>query len=171
MQSNRNNLALGVLLILLGVWFLVTRFVPGLESWVSIHLGWPLFVIGAGVILLLIGLLTGAVEMAVPACIVGGIGGILYWQNQTGDWASWAYAWALIPGFAGIGSMISGILRGRTASALREGFGAILFSLALFAVFASFLGGRQYFGPYWPLLLILFGVWILLRGLMRSTPR
>jgi hypothetical protein len=41
--------------------------------------------------------------MAVAACIIGGIGGILYWQSYTGDWASWAYVWTLIPGFSGIG--------------------------------------------------------------------
>ena len=42
-------------------------------------------------------LLTGQPGMLVPACIVGGIGGMLYWQNLTGDWASWSYSWSLIP--------------------------------------------------------------------------
>lgn len=81
--------------------------------------------------------------MAVPACIVGGIGGLLLWQNATGEWQSWAYAWTLIPGFVGVGTLLSGLLGGT----LRRDFGAgawrVLISLISFGIFASFLGGPQ----------------------------
>ena len=40
--------------------------------------------------------------MMVPASIVTGIGGLLYWQNATGRWESWSYAWALIVASVGV---------------------------------------------------------------------
>ncbi len=38
-----------------------------------------------------------------PSIIVGGIGGILAYQDYTGHWESWSYLWTLIPGFVGLG--------------------------------------------------------------------
>ena len=152
----------GVLLILAGVVALAVQFVPGWEAWALGALGWPLIVVGVGVALLVIGLLSGVPGMAVPAVIVGGIGGLLYWQNATGNWESWSYAWALIPGFAGVGVVLAGLLQGH----LKEvGAGArlIFISLGLFAVFGSWLGGVGVFGPYWPALLIIFGLVLLVR--------
>ena len=72
--NRRSNLALGVALIVLGGIFLATQLIPGL----GLILSWPWIIIGVGVLLLFIGLLAGAPDMAVPACIVSGIGGILY---------------------------------------------------------------------------------------------
>jgi hypothetical protein len=43
-----------------------------------------------------------------PGSILAGIGGIFYYQNLTNDWESWAYIWALIPGFVGIGVSSAG---------------------------------------------------------------
>ena len=65
-------------------------------------MSWPLIVVAVGAGLLVLGLLVGAPEMAIPAVIVGGIGGILYYQNLSGNWASWSYLWTLIPGFSGL---------------------------------------------------------------------
>lgn len=168
-HQRRSSLAAGLILVLIGVWFLVNQLVPGLQIWVNARVSWPLFVIGAGVLILVVGLLVGAADMAVPACIVGGIGGLLYWQNTTGDWQSWSYAWALIPGFVGVGTILAGLLKGQLGRGLREGIGAIFFSLILFAIFASFLGGKNILGPYWPVLLILLGIWILVRRLFRRS--
>jgi hypothetical protein len=125
-----------------------------------------LFVIGAGILLFIFGLLVNAPDMAVPACIVGGIGCLLYWQNSTGNWASWAYAWALIPGFVGVGVILAGLFKGELRQALRDGGTLIIISLILFAIFGSFLGGLNILGDYWPLLLILLGAWLLIRGLL-----
>jgi len=151
-------------LILLGVWFLVAQFVPGLQVWIS----WPLIVAGVGAFLLIIGLLTGVPGLAVPACIVGGIGGLLYWQNSTGNWESWAYAWTLIPGFVGVGIILSGLLGGEIRQALRGGGWMVLISLVLFTVFGSFFGALGLAGDYWPVLLIVLGLLILVWPLFRS---
>ena len=167
-RRRRSSLVVGLLLILLGVWFIAVQFVPELRAWMEIEYAWPLIIVGVGVLLLVIGLLTGAPAMAVPACIVGGIGGLLYWQNATGNWESWAYMWTLIPGFVGVGVVLSALLGGETRQALSGGAWLILISLVLFAVFGSFLGGLGLLGPYWPVLLIALGLLALLRPLFRS---
>jgi hypothetical protein len=162
-RRHRSRLAGGLVLILLGAWFLVTQWVPELQIWQS----WPWIIMGVGGLLLIIGLLAGVPAMAVPACIVGGIGGVLYWQNATGNWDSWAYAWTLIPGFVGVGIVVSGLLGGETRQSIRGGGWLILISLVLFAVFGSLFGGRGLLGPYWPALLILLGLLLLIRSLFR----
>jgi hypothetical protein len=159
-QRNRSTLAVGLLLVIIGVAFLVLQFVPALNDWVS----WPLWVIGAGVLLLLLGLLTRTPDMAVPACIVGGIGGILYYQNATGDWGSWSYVWALIPGFVGLGVIVASLLGARRESA-REGLTLVIISAVLLLVFGSFFGAFRW--QFWPVLLIALGVWILVQPLLR----
>ena len=162
-SRRRSSLAGGLVLVLLGVWFLVAGWVPGLRVWFS----WPLMIVGVGVLLLIVGLLTGVPGLAVPACIVGGIGGLLYWQNATGNWDSWAYAWTLIPGFVGVGTVLSGLFGGDLRQSLRGGGWLILISLVLFTIFGSFLGGLRLLGPYWPVLLILLGLLALGRSLFR----
>lgn len=163
-RSRRSGLAGGLILILLGAWFLAVQFMPGLQAWFS----WPWIIIGVGVVMLLIGLLSGVPDLAVPACIIGGIGGLLYWQNATGNWDSWSYAWSLIPGFVGVGVILSGLFGGKVLKSLREGGNLILISLILFVIFAAFLGGPNLLGDYWPVLLILLGLWVLISSLFRS---
>jgi hypothetical protein len=167
-RDRRSNLAFGILLLLVGGWFLAVQLVPDLGAWVEAYFDWPFFVIGAGVLLLVVGILTGVPGMAIPASIVSGVGGLLYWQNATGNWASWAYAWTLIPGFAGVGTVIMGLLGENRRRSIQEGIQAIIISLVLFAVFSSFLGGQRLLGAYWPVLIILLGVWLLLRPMFGS---
>lgn len=166
-QRNRSNLAAGLLLILVGGVFLAAQIAPGLFTWFQPELNWPLFVVGAGFVLLVIGLLANEPGMAVPACIVGGVGGLLYWQNLTGRWETWSYAWALIPGFVGVGVILSGILSGQTAQSFREGGRTILVSLVLFVVFGTIMGG-QFTGFVWPSILIAAGVILLIGNLLRG---
>jgi protein-S-isoprenylcysteine O-methyltransferase Ste14 len=165
-QRSRTNLAAGLLLILVGAIFLAIQIAPGLFTWFQPELNWPLFVVGAGFVLLVIGLLAGEPGMAVPASIVGGIGGLLYWQNLTGRWDTWSYAWTLIPGFVGLGVILSGILSGQTAQSLRDGGRTVLVSLVLFAVFGTLMGAN-FTGVVWPSLLIAAGVLLLIGNLLR----
>lgn len=167
-QRRRSHLASGLLLILLGAWFLAVQLVPGLGDWLELTLSWPLIVVAVGAVMLVVGLLAGAPGMAVPAFIVGGIGGLLYWQNATGNWASWAYMWTLIPGFAGLGAFVSGAIGG-SRTQMYEGARGVLVSFVLFLIFSSFLGGPNLFGPYWPVLLIALGVWLIIRRVIFSS--
>jgi hypothetical protein len=167
-RRTRSSVIGGVLLIVLGLAFLVIQFSPLGWDWLNVEWSWPLIIIGVGIFLLFFGLVVNAPGMAVPASIVGGIGALLYWQNLTGNWESWAYAWALIPGFVGVGIILTGLLGGgRLRDTLEGGGTLILISLILFAIFGSFLGNVDVFGPYWPALLILLGLIVLLRSLIR----
>lgn len=167
-RKTRTSVVGGLLLILLGLFFLAYQVVPQQFGWLRMDMSWPMIVVAVGAGLLIFGLLVGAPGMAVPACIVGGIGLLLSWQNATGNWESWAYAWTLIPGFVGIGTILAGILgEGRLRDALEGGFWMITTSLVMFAIFGSFLGGLNLFGPYWPALLILLGLIIMVRSFFK----
>jgi hypothetical protein len=161
-SQRRTNLLGGIVLILVGGILLAVQLFPSLGLTINITFSWPLILVGVGIFLFLLGLLVNEPGMAVPACILAGIGGILYWQNATGDWASWAYAWALIPGFVGVG-----LFGGNFRRSLRDGGTLILISLILFAIFSSLLGGKSYLGVYWPVLIILLGLWLLIRPLFK----
>lgn len=164
--NSRSRLGCGAVMILVGGWLLAVRLFPALGDWVEISFAWPMFVIGAGVLLLLFGVLVNEPGMSVPAAIVGGIGSLLYWQNATGNWESWAYAWTLIPGFVAVGIVLMGLWKGGEAESLRGGGILLIISLVLFTIFGSFLGGPNLLGPYWPVLLILLGLLILGRSLL-----
>jgi hypothetical protein len=162
--QKKSNLALGIVLILLGGLFLVTRLVPGLER----VFDWPWIVIGVGAALLLLGLLVGQPDMAVPACIVSGIGGILYYQHLTDRWETWSYAWALIPAFVGVGMLLASVLGSKSTYAYREAIRTIVVGVVLFLVFGSFFGAFTWLGAYWPLLLVGAGILILVEGLIKK---
>lgn len=172
MRQNRTNLFLGVLLILIGAALVVTRQVPDLQNWIDKNFTWPMWTIGAGLLVLLIGLLTGAPGMAVPASIIAGIGGILYYQNATNDYSSWSYMWTLIPGFVGIGAILAGLLGESTRHNLARGLNLIVTSAVLFLIFATFFGGLSILGDYGvAIILILLGLYVLIRGFVRSGYR
>jgi hypothetical protein len=167
-MRNRSHLALGILLILLGGWLVATRQVPELRLWLEHNYVWPMWVIGAGVIILIVGMLVGAPGMAVPASIVAGIGGILYYQNATENWASWTYLWALIPGFVGVGSILAGLFGDEPRRNIGRGINLLVISAVLFLIFATVFGGLKILGSYGlAAILILLGVYIVVRGLLR----
>jgi len=172
MKQNRSNLALGLILLIIGGWLLVTRQVPELQAWMENNFTWPMWVIGAGAVVLLIGLLTGAPDMAVPASIIAGVGGILFYQDQTGDYASWSYMWTLIPGFVGVGSILAGLLGEHTRRNLSHGLRLLATSTVLFLIFATFFGGLDILGEFGlPIILILLGLYVLARGFIRGGKR
>jgi hypothetical protein len=155
-------MAVGAVLIIIGAWLLVVQFIPALRGWFS----WPTIIIAVGLLLFLLGVFLGQYEMAIPGCIVGGIGGILFWQNATGNWESWSYIWALIPGFAGTGTLIAGLLR-RDGGQVRGGLWTMLVGAVLFLVFGSLFGAVGVLGQYWPVLLIVLGLFALIQGLTK----
>lgn len=167
MRQNRSNLALGIILLVIGGWLLVTRQVPSIQEWLDANFTWPMYTIGAGLVVLLIGLITGAPGMAIPASIIAGIGGILYYQNSTDNFGSWSYMWTLIPGFVGVGTILAGLLGENTRRNLGHGLRLIVTSTVLFLIFATFFGGLSILGEYGlPILLILLGVYVLASGFL-----
>ncbi len=168
MQRNRSTLFLGVLLILIGIWLVASQQIPSLRTWLDVNFSWPMWTIGAGILIFIIGLLVGAPGMAVPASIVTGIGCILYYQNANDDFASWSYMWTLIPGFVGVGLILAGLLGENTRRNISSGLNLIVISIVLFLIFGTIFGGLAVLGPYGPaILLIALGVYILVRGFLR----
>lgn len=173
-RMRRRSITIGVLLVLIGGWFLAVEFYEPLKDWANAFAEWPMWIVAIGALVLVAGVVGGLPSLAVPAAIISGIGGILYYQNSTGEWETWAYAWALIPGFVGVGVLVSNMLQGQVKRALREGGRSILFSLFLFGIFGGFfhqyVGGPEFLGQlgdYWPALLILAGLWILVRPMFK----
>lgn len=166
-MKNRGQLAVGLVLILLGALFIAQKQIPALAPWVEMYSQFPLNIIAAGALILLIGLLLGVPSMAVPAMIVACVGGILYYQNITEDYSSWSYMWTLIIVAIGLGTMLSGLLS-RNMKEVRSGLGSVATGAILFLVFGAFFGKIDLLGGYLPaVLLVLLGVWLLVRGVFR----
>ena len=163
-MRNRTSLALGIMLVAVGAWFLLEKQVPNLHQMTEIYLKFPnyFYAIGAG--LFVLGLLVGAPGLSVPAAIVAGIGGILGYQVAANDYSSWSYLWSLIPGFAGVGEIVYGLLDSKQDK-VRSGANGLFASAILFVIFAAMFGKLSILGPYGPAaLLILAGIVIIFRG-------
>lgn len=163
-MKNRSQLAVGLLLILAGAWILISRQVPDLEALRKLTMTYPNNIIAIGAAFLLVGMAVGAPSMAVPAAIIAGVGGILYYQHNYNDYASWSYMWTLIPGFAGIGELIHAVLTWSKKTAL-DGLHTISVSAILFLIFATLFGKLDVLGSYTPgVILIVVGGFVLARG-------
>lgn len=161
-MEKKSSIVGGLILILVGTLFLLMQFFPGLAERVDFASQWPLMIVAIGVFFLLASLV-GTPPLAIPGSVVTGIGGILYYQNLTGNWASWAYIWALIPGFVGLGTILMHTLQGHLRRGIREGGGLLVISAVMFVIFAAFFNGLGGLGQYWPILLILAGGWMLIK--------
>ena len=165
-ETQRPRLAVGLILILLGIWLLAIRLIPGFAESLGSLFGWPMIIVAVGALLLFLGFVTGAPEMAIPASIVAGTGLLLSYQNASGNWVSWSYAWTLFPGFVGVGMIFARLLGSRHGDHnIRHGLNLILISLVMYAVFGSFFGGFAFLGPYWPLILVAAGLVLLLQNI------
>lgn len=171
-RQNRTELILGFLLILVGAWFVASRQVPALRPWANLHFEWPYYVIGAGALMLILGLSTGRPRMAIPASIIAGVGAILLYQNRSQDWESWSFLWTLIFAFVGIGVILAGLFGDNLSYNLRRGLNLLVISAALFLIFITIMGRSSLLGDYGAAALLIFiGLYVIGRGFFRSRPR
>jgi len=170
-KRNRTQLTLGIILILIAAGMLLFKANPSLREYIHIDMEWPTWIIIGGGIFLLFGLIIGEPDLAIPASIFAGVGSILYYQNASQDWTSWSYMWALIPGFAGIGNILAGLIGANLRRSISEGFRLVFISTIMFLIFGSIFGGLAILGPNKEFILagilILFGIWLIVRGLIR----
>jgi hypothetical protein len=79
--------------------------------------------------------------------------------------------WTLIPGFVGVGSILSGILGDDFKRSVREGLNVLLVSAVLFVIFSGIFGAWGLFGSYIQYifigLLFLVGIWFIVRSFLR----
>ena len=182
LSSNMASAILGMILILLGIVFLIGRYVSLWFDFDFGHYTWPFFIIIPGA---LVFLASFALERraGLPWAIFGGMvttaGGILFLQNIFDLYASWAYAWALIaPTSVGAAKLVYGVLRG-LGDEVKSGLTLSGIGLAMFIIggfFFEVVIGINGFGfgaawQCWPALLIGLGVILLLSNLLtRRNP-
>lgn len=129
------------------------------------QLSWPSIIWGMGAMFSLAAIAGGLSPLLIPGTILGGLGTLLAYQKLTGDWASWAYTWALIPGFVGLGIFLAFIQR-RVPRIV--GLSMAGWSLFVFFLFGIFFAADGQFASFWPLLLILAGVVVLVQTMLVS---
>jgi hypothetical protein len=168
-----SGIALGVVLVVVGLFYLIVQVADiDLSSF-----GWPLFIIIPGLTLLIVGFVSLGTGAAIPGGILLMVGLVLAYQNSTGNWSSWAYAWALVaPGGVGLGLFLQG-LRERNTGLIKQGrslmFIALLIFMVGFVFFESILnlGGMNnvpIVRAALPALFIVIGILLLARSIQNS---
>jgi len=164
MQTNRSHtgaLVGGTLLIASGLLSLANQVFRGF-NW---GLLWPFMVIGVG-ILFFVAMFAGgkqAAGFAIPGTIVSGVGLVLLFQNLTKHWESMSYFWTLIILFVGVGIYIMGAYSNDPGQK-QSGARVMKVGLILFIIFGLFfeLVFSSFGNLVFPILLILFGVYLVL---------
>ena len=168
-KRKRSGVVGGILLIFFGGFFLMWQAFPELlENLLGSWFDWPVIIIVVGFIFLLAAVLGQVGGLAIPGCIVGGIGLVLAWQNATGNWDSWAYIWALIPGFVGLGLVVASVLGKNNPGERRVGAIMLAISLAVTAFFASMFTYQLAYDFVWPVVLILLGIFLMGKALFKK---
>ena len=184
--SRASGVVFGILLIALGAVLLAVNTFGLVLPFDVGRLGWPIFVIAPGVVLLVIGLLINneaGIGLSVAGSIVTMVGAILAYQSTTDHWSSWAYAWALIaPTAVGAGMLLWGIFHGRMGI-IRQGLSGVGLGLVVFIIGFGFFEGVLNIGgerglaglarQALPVALILAGVLLVISRLIpnRDRPR
>ncbi len=171
MSTQRNTGALigGIILIVIGVLSLLGQIFSGLNFWGFI---WPFFVIGVGA-MFYVGMFAGGKSvsgLAVPATIISSIGLILLYQNLTGHWESWSYAWTVILTAVGLGIYLMG-LYGEDEGQQSSGKGVMKVGVIMFVIFGGFFEMIFSAGSRFGLRQIIFPVGIILLGLYLVVTR
>ena len=172
---------LGTVLVFVGVGWFVLRELR-IDPFAAISgAGWPFFVIIPGVAMLVASLFPEAprgVGFAIAGSIVTTVGSVLLYQQTTGNWESWAYAWALVgPGAAGLGMLVYGLIfRQRdllAAGARLVAIAGVIFTVAYWYFETIFRTGRAplELGQWWPLVVVGVGVSALIAGLLSRNSR
>jgi len=175
-KRNTGSLVGGSLLIIFGVLALFGKIFQNLNFWGTF---WPFFIIGVGA-LFFVGMFAGGRSvsgLAIPGSIVTTIGLMLFYQNITNHWESWAYGWTVILMSVGLGIFIMGIW-GKNLNQRAAGLRVLRIGLIMFVIFGAFFeliftAGRP-FGlrsVIFPAGLILLGLYLVLArsGLLSSN--
>ncbi|MFN2419436.1 MAG: hypothetical protein ABR593_11010 [Candidatus Limnocylindria bacterium] len=162
-----STMAIGLILVLVGAALFAGQVLGiGIED-----VGWPFFVVAAGVAIFVIGLVIADEQgMVIGGAITTTVGLVLLYQDQTGRWESWAYAWALVgPAASGLGLAVWG-LRSGNGGDLRNGTWGLLGGLAMFAIGFLFfegvigIGGDRLALPEWLLPVAVIGIGLVVLG-------
>jgi len=127
------------------------------------QLNWTVILWGMGALFAVIGLVSGLSPLLIPGAILGGIGALFAYQVASGDWASWSYAWALLPGFVGLGLLLA-FIRQRVMRII--GASMVGWSLLFFTIFGLVFAREGQLVKFWPVALVVAGLVIMGQGLI-----
>jgi len=163
-NANRGTVVLGAFLVAIGAIFLVLNLIPGVDMGKT----WPVifFFLATAFYLpafLWQGARRGLGGLFIPGSIMLVLGLIFVYDVLTGDWASWAYAWLLIPAGVGLGLTLGSAVGGWGRGPAQTGLWLMGVDVGLFALIATIFGGNPAIRTFGPLVIILAGVLILVR--------
>ncbi len=163
-KVNRGTVVLGIFLIAIGLIYLVLNFIPGLNAGNT----WPIifFVLAAGFYLpafLWRSAQKGLAGLFIPGSVMLVLGLIFVYDVLTEDWASWAYAWLLIPCGVGRGLWLGSTIGHWGKGTTQTGLWMMAVSGGLFALFATIFAASDVMRLVGPLIIILAGAVILFR--------
>ncbi|HEX7568433.1 MAG TPA: hypothetical protein VF355_07705 [Anaerolineaceae bacterium] len=163
-NANRGTVVLGAFLVAIGAIFLVLNLIPGVDMGKT----WPVifFFLATAFYLpafLWQGARRGLGGLFIPGSILLVLGLIFVYDVLTGDWASWAYAWLLIPAGVGLGLTLGSAVGGWGRGPAQTGLWLMGVDVGLFALIATIFGGDPAIRTFGPLVIILAGVLILVR--------
>jgi len=171
------SLVVGIILIVLGLLSLIGQIFRGFPF---LSYLWPFIIIGFGG-LFFVGMLAGGKSMAglaIPGAIISGLGLMMFIQNLTGYWQSWAYSWTIILVLVGLGIFIMGLYT-EDMQRRQAGLRVMKVGTILFIIFGGFFelilnafrpyGIQQYL---FPVLLVALGIYlVVVRSGMLSSRR
>jgi hypothetical protein len=168
-STDRGATVVAIVLIALGAMFLAFNTIPGLD----VGRTWPIifFLIAGGFYLPAVVWPTerkGLAALFIPGSVMLTLGAIFMYNTITDDWASWAYAWTLIPGGVGLGLALAARFGEWGRPTLWTGIWMIVGSVAVFGFFGALFGG-PILRSIGPIALILGGVLLLARALVRPA--
>jgi len=150
-RTTRSPMAnLGILLIVVGIVVLALQYIHIDMSWLPkrwAELTWPLRIIIPGLALFVVGLVLpdrAGEGLSALGLVAAAAGALMWYQDVTGTWQSWAYAWALVfPAAGGLAGIIHGTLHANWRH-VRDSFGGLVFGVVMFLVigfaFENWLG-------------------------------
>jgi len=144
-MRHRGAMYVGILLLLLGAFFLLLNVGGAWTEKLSFAHLWPVLIIWVGLAFFLPIFIWWDKRMenyglAMPGSIVAINGLILLYCSLTGNWDHWTYLWALEPFSVAIGLLIMWLLGPRAAGLLIAALLIGVVSLGLFVIFASLMG-------------------------------
>lgn len=173
-NNKRSALVFGALLITIGALLLAGQLFDFL-NWGSF---WPLINVGIG-LLFFVGMFLGGKAtgpLAIPGAIFITVGLVLFFQNLTGAWETWSYAWGLIVAAVGIGLYIYGAWSEQPGSkeagwaVTRTGLTLFLaFGLIFELVFSIFNISNRPVTLFFPLALVLVGILLFVLRVFRMA--
>jgi hypothetical protein len=173
-SRNAGALVGGATLIALGLLALFSQVFKGFSFWGTF---WPFIIIGFGG-LFFAGMVASGRSggpLAIPGTIIASIGLMLFIQNLTGHFESWAYGWTVILFSVGLGIYIMGWWSGEPEQR-RSGGKVMRIGLIMFLIFGAFFEGLIFrslaFSNYIvPVMLIALGLYLVIQRSGLIAPR